>query len=335
MIIGLTYDLKDDYIARGFSAEHAAEFDSIETIEALESAIHANGHEMVRIGNIHDLVTALAAGQSWDLVFNICEGVSGISRESQVPALLEAYDIPYTFSAPEVLSITMDKSLAKTVVRDVGIPTAPWKVIRTPDDLEHASLTYPLFLKPLAEGSSKGISEHSFVQNIEDAKKEAAFFLSRFSQPVLAESYLPGREFTVGILGEGANASVIAVMEVNLDNQPDTFARSLANKDVDWTMPELFKLAYDPQAVRAGEIALASWKTIRGRDAGRVDLRCDANGVPNFMEVNPLPGLRPIYSDLPILSELAGIPHSDLIGHIITNAMRRYGLHHTPLKKKA
>jgi len=157
MRIGLTYDLREDYLAQGFSDEEAGEFDVIETIEAVEAAIRSHGHQVERIGGIKALVPALAAGRRWPLVWNMCEGVSGIAREAQVPALLEAYAIPCVFSSADVLVTAMDKALAKLVVATEEVPTPDFTVVRTARDLSGVRMRYPLFVKPLAEGTSKGV----------------------------------------------------------------------------------------------------------------------------------------------------------------------------------
>jgi D-alanine-D-alanine ligase len=204
MRIGMTYDLRDDYLAQGFTEEEAGEFDAPVTIDALEAAIRANGHDVVRIGSIRALVGALAAGETWDLVFNIAEGVSGIAREAQVPALLEAYGIPFTFSTADVLTVAMDKALAKLVVRQAGVLTPDFAVIRSARDLRAVDLPYPLFVKPLAEGTSKGVQETSKVADRAALTAKCLDVLKTYRQPALVETFLPGREFTVGLLGAGA-----------------------------------------------------------------------------------------------------------------------------------
>ncbi|HRK96917.1 MAG TPA: D-alanine--D-alanine ligase [Alphaproteobacteria bacterium] len=324
--VGFTYDLRDDYIMQGFSEEDAAEFDSKETIDSIEEALQANGYVVERIGNVKALVGALATGKRWDIVFNICEGVKGIGREAQVPSLLEAYDMPFVFSSPEMLIITTDKALAKGVLRDCGIATPAWQVIEDDKNLSVKGLEFPLFMKPVAEGSSKGISEHSVVKDEDAFKKSASYFLNKYNQPVLVETYLTGREFTVGILGSGDASRVIAVMEVSLEGQPDSFGRSFLNKDVDWTMPEIYCLPDDPVAQKAGVLALAAWRGLKGRDVGRVDVRCDEQGNPWILEINALPGLNRKKSDLPILAAKSGIDHTTLIGKIMGEAKKRYGL---------
>ena len=167
MIIGLTYDLRQEYLAAGYSEEQTAEFDRPDTIDAIEKALITMGHETRRIGNIKSLVQRLAAGERWDMVFNICEGMYGLGREAQVPALLDAYQIPYTFSGPLILSISLDKALTKRVVRTMGVATPDFAVVTTPEDIAAVDLPFPLFAKPLAEGTGLGIDAKSKIDSPE------------------------------------------------------------------------------------------------------------------------------------------------------------------------
>jgi len=197
MRIGITYDLRDDYIAAGFGEEETVEFDCQETIQAIEKALDGLGYETDRIGNIKHLATRLAKGDRWDMVFNIAEGLAGFSREAQVPALLEAYNIPYTFSDPLVLCLTLDKAMAKRIVQQLGIPTPDFFVAEEITDLATVNLPFPLFVKPVAEGTSKGITEASKIINRNDLLSMCTRSLLEYRQPVLIETFLPGREFTV------------------------------------------------------------------------------------------------------------------------------------------
>lgn len=323
MRIGLTYDLKDDYLMLGFSDEEAGEFDALATIEAIEAAICANGHQVERIGSIKALVAALAAGQRWDLVFNVAEGVSGIAREAQVPALLEAYDIPFTFSTADVLTVAMDKALAKLVVRQAGIATPEFAVVRTARDLQAVRLPFPLFVKPLAEGTSKGVQETSKVGDRQGLAQKCLEVLRTYRQPALVEAYLPGREFTVGLIGAGAAARVIGVAEVTFKPGGDPSAYSYRNK---MDAYDVLTLATDAVAAEAGAVALAAWRALGGRDAGRIDIRCDGDGRPAFIEANPLAGLRPDWSELTVLAQQAGLPYVELIGAILAEAAPRVAL---------
>ncbi|MDD4646367.1 MAG: hypothetical protein PHY99_10315 [Bacteroidales bacterium] len=322
MIIALTYDLREDYLAMGFSEEDAAEFDVNETIEGIENALHQLGYQTERVGHLRLLMAALLAGRRWDLVFNICEGFYGIGREAQVPALLDAFNIPYVFSNPLVLSLTLEKGMTKRIIRDAGIPTADFTVVATPEDIAGVTLPYPLFVKPVAEGTGKGISGESIIRNREDLNSRCRFLLDRFHQPVLVETYLDGREFTVGITGTGAEASVTGVMEVLLTSKAEQGVYSYTNKE-EWRERCQYTLAGGEIAAACEKVARASWNALHCEDGGRVDLRCDSLGIPNFIEVNPLAGLNPTYSDLPMLSRMNGISYVELIQRIMHSAIKK------------
>ncbi len=189
MKIGLTYDLKDDYLKEGYGAEEVAEFDKIETIEEIENALHENRFETERIGNLKALVQKLADKQRWEMVFNIAEGMFGIGREAQVPALLDAYEIPYTFSDPLVLGLSLHKGMTKMVLRDNGIKTPDFYIVKREKDIENINLPFPLFAKPLAEGTGKGIDQLSKISNFDELKKRCIKLLEKFRQPVLVETF--------------------------------------------------------------------------------------------------------------------------------------------------
>ncbi|MBU2551487.1 MAG: D-alanine--D-alanine ligase, partial [Proteobacteria bacterium] len=208
MRIGLTYDLREEYLKLGFGEEETAEFDQPRTVEAIESALQDLGHETERIGRLGCLVERLAAGRRWDMVFNIAEGLRGYAREAQVPAILEAYDIPCTFSDALVLALTLHKGLTKRVVRDLGLPTPDFVVVESMADIEAVDLPYPLFAKPVAEGTGKGVTPASRIEGPDQLGSACARLLAKFRQPVLVETFLPGREFTVGLLGTGEDAEV-------------------------------------------------------------------------------------------------------------------------------
>ncbi len=325
MLVGFTYDLRDDYLAEGLSHEETAEFDRLDTIEAIEAALKGLGHRVERIGNVKALVRALAAAKRWDMVFNIAEGLRGVGREAQVPALLDAYDIPYTFSDPLVMAMTLHKGVTKQVVRDRGVPTAAFAVIECAADVDRVDLPYPLFVKPVAEGTGRGISGKSKVGSKAELKQRAAEILSTYRQPALVETFLGGREFTVGIIGAGAAAHAIGTLEVRLLETAESDAYGYANKE-EYDTRVAYTLVKDAQAKRAADIALDAWRALGCRDGGRVDLRADDKGVPHFLEVNPLAGLNPVRSDLPILARATGISFERLIGMIMEAAtVRSFG----------
>ncbi|NLA75806.1 MAG: D-alanine--D-alanine ligase [Deltaproteobacteria bacterium] len=324
MKVGLTYDLKEYYLAHGMSREDAAEFDTPDTIEGIEEALKNLGFETDRIGNIFELTERLVSGDRWDMVFNIAEGVRGFGREAQVPALLEAYDIPYTFSDPLVLSVALHKGMTKHILRDIGVPTPDFQVINTLTDLDKCTMAFPLFAKPVAEGTGKGIGPDSKIKDKKGLYDTCGWILDTFKQPALLESFLPGREFTVGITGTREKASCAGVIEVILHKdkgaEPDSY--SYANKQYFETRVE-YRAVNDPEALSAVETSLAAWRGLGCRDGGRIDLRSDENGVPMFLEVNPLAGLNPAISDLPILCGLNGISYQGLIKRIMASALER------------
>jgi D-alanine-D-alanine ligase len=322
--VGITYDLRQDYLALGFGEEETAEFDRPETIDAIDQALQQLGCRTDRIGHIRVLTERLAAGDRWDLVFNIAEGLRGFGREAQVPALLEAYEIPYTFSDPLVLSLTLHKGMTKRLIRDLGIPTPDFAIVETEADADAIDLPYPLFAKPVAEGTGKGISGSNRTESESELVEICARLLRLFKQPVLVETYMPGREFTVGITGTGTEAAAIGVIEVVLRKEAESHAYSYVNKQRFEELVE-YRLVNDPMAEMAKDVALAAYRGLGCRDAGRVDLRADHRGMPNFLEINPLAGLHPEHSDLPILNGLAGFTYLDLIRRIMESASMRLG----------
>ena len=323
MRIGLTYDLRADYLAMGMSEEESAEFDAEITIESLCKALSGLGYEPVRIGHIRALTERLAVGERWDAVFNICEGVQGYAREAQVPGLLEAYGIPAVFSDPLTLALTLDKGWTKRIVRSAGVPTADFAVIESPADIAAVNLPFPLFLKPIAEGSGKGVNERSRVGNASELRAVANELLSRFRQPVLVETYLAGREFTVGITGTGPDASALGVMEIRPTAKGTQSGYSYEDKE-HWEERITLHLMDDAEARAAADVALAAWRALRCRDGGRVDIRNDAAGKPHFLEVNPLAGLNPHHSDLCFLAEFKGLTYQELIGLIMDSFLKRH-----------
>jgi D-alanine-D-alanine ligase len=322
MKVGITYDLKTEYLIMGYSKEEAAEFDSEDTINAIESVLQGLSYETDRIGSIRSLTGRLVSGDRWDLVFNIAEGLYGLSREAQVPVLLDAYSIPYTFSDPLTLCIALHKGMAKRIVRSLGIDTPDFAVVEHGSEISKVRLPYPLFAKPVAEGTSKGIGPQSKITTPEELSSTCLELLELYQQPVLVETFLPGREFTVGIVGTGEEAAILGVLEIILNSHADQGIYSYRNKEQYKTLVE-YRLANDTQAQRAAEVAMQVWKGLNCRDGGRVDLRMDGRGAMHFIEVNPLPGLHPVNSDLPILCGKLHIGYNELIGSIVRSALQR------------
>ena len=319
MKVGLTFDLRSWYIDRGYSMDETAEFDKQETVDAIENSIKLMGHETEPIGNTFQLIEALAAGKKWDLVFNIAEGLYGDGRESVVPAILDQYKIPYVFSGPVIMGLSLNKHIAKLVVSAAGVPVSPGILVSGLKDLDKYNLDYPLFVKPVSEGTGKGITAKSLVNSFEELKSMVEWILTEFNQPALVEEYLPGREFTVGIVGYGDDAVAIGGMEVICaDNLP--YSVEVKENYQDYCT---YKPLDDDIIDDCKSVALSAWKALDAVDAGRVDLKADRKGRICFIEANPLAGLNPVHSDLPILSRMYGIQYQTLMEMIMKAAIKR------------
>lgn len=321
MNIGITFDLRADYLRQGFSKEETAEFDVPETIDGIVAALQVLGHSTIRIGGIRELVDRLARGERWDLVFNYAEGMVGPGREAQVPALLDAFQIPYTFSDVTVMALALDKGLTKHVVRDLGIRTPPFAVLRDESDLSAVSLPFPLFAKPVGGGSSVGVSAASYVTSAVELQRVFTDLSERFRQPVIVESFMPGRDLTVGVIGTGADAHAIGVLEVLFSHHAEPHAYSYKNKQ-DWVGKVRYRVADDEAAVEASDMAIRIWRALGARDAGRLDFRCDSDGRPSFLEFNPLAGLHEV-SDLIVLADGVGLSREYVIEQVVASAVAR------------
>jgi D-alanine-D-alanine ligase len=321
MKIGITFDLRSWYIDRGYSMDETAEFDKQETIDAIDNSLKLMGFETEPIGNAFQLIEALAAGKRWDMVFNIAEGLYGDGRESVVPAILDQYRIPYVFSGPVIMGLSLNKHIAKLVVEAAGVPVSPGLLINDLNELNRCNLTYPLFVKPVSEGTGKGITAKSLVRDHIELRKMVEWIHTDFNQAALVEEYLPGREFTVGITGYGDDAMCIGGMEVICaDNLP----YSVEVKENYQEYCKYAKLGADIEE-ECKEVALKAWKALDAVDAGRVDLKADRNGRICFIEANPLAGLNPVHSDLPILARMYGIDYQTLMELIMKAALKRTG----------
>lgn len=338
MLIGLTYDLKQDYTALGYSAEDVGDLDSEETINAIEKALQDAGHQTEKIGGIKNLTASLANGKRWDLVFNICEGFFGPnSRESQVPALLDAYQIPYTFSDPLTLGVSLRKDFAKHLAKKCRVTTPEFFVVHSIDELKKLVTThkldhpktnkinYPLFAKPVAEGTSKGIGATSKITNTTQLYEVCEQLLNKFKQPILVENYCQGREYTAAILGTGKNAKYLGALEIIFLPQAEEHAYTFDNKQF-YTDRVRYELVTDKkinQLLKRKTKVL--WQAFEGKDVGRIDyIIDDTTNKINFLEINPIPGLNPVSSDLCILCNKLGITHQELIGKIVASAVKRY-----------
>ena len=307
------------------------EFDSPETIHALAGVLEGFGHEVELLGDGEPLVRRLLSGPRPDLVWNIAEGTGGgRSREARVPAVLEMFDIPYTGSDPLTLAATLDKDCAKRLVTLSGVSTPPWVLFRgnwTESRPALAKLNFPVFAKPAYEGSSKGILATSVLIDLEQLKHALATLFEAYRQPVLVEEFIDGDELTVGLVGNQP-PEVVGIMRV-LPQKPakGPFVYSLEVKR-DWQHQVHYECPArlspnDSEAVAAA--ALACWHALGCRDVSRFDFRL-RDGVPYFLETNPLPGLSPISGDLVLMSGRVGIEYPELISRILQAALERLNL---------
>jgi D-alanine-D-alanine ligase len=329
-VVGVMYNLKGDPPEEGEPPDLGAELDSESTVLAVASALKAYGHDVCLIEGNDTALMELRA-RSLDIVFNMCEGIRGESRESHIPAVLEMLGIPYTGSGVLSLSVTLDKPMTKKVLAYHGIPTAKFRVFTSESDIDLEDLDYPVFVKPSHEGSSMGVSPSSFCAKPLELHREARRLLKAYGQPVLVEEFLPGREFTVGIIGN-KNPHVFPIMEINFDLIPEShgmlYSRQFKtdwSEEVYYSCPASMPLELE-EAVR--DIALRTFRVLECRDLSRVDIRLDKNGVPNVMEVNPLPGLIPGFSDYPRIAEKDGWSYEELINGVLGCALGRYNLFH-------
>jgi D-alanine-D-alanine ligase len=324
--VGFTYNVKRIKPTADASEDSQAEYDSPSTLQAIREAIASWGHEVVDLEANQELPGVLATANV-DLVFNIAEGFKGRNRESQVPALLELLDIPYTGSDPATLSIALDKALAKRIVRQHGIHTPNFQIMTSGKErLIKEFTTFPLIVKPVAEGSSKGVVSKSVCNSEAELREVVKEMVGKYQQPALVEEYVSGREFTVGLLGE-RRPKVLPPMEiVFLDKEDTTPIYSFQHK-LDWSD----RIRYDvPAKLDPGQLdklkaaGRAAFMALGCRDVARIDFRMDEKGRVYFIECNPLPGLTPDWSDLVLIAKGAGMDYRTLIGEILSGAIRRY-----------
>lgn len=329
MLIGLAFDLKNSISHDDkYPDDFLEEYDSPETIEGITSALKNMGHEVIQLGGGRDFLRNIQIRRP-DLVFNISEGLGTYrSREAQVPSVLEMLDIPYVGSDPLCLALSLDKSLSKKVALYEGIPTACWCVFKSEQELDLdklCTLRYPLFVKPLHEGSSKGVRLNSRIENEDEAERLIRQLLRDYRQPVIVEEFLDGDEITVGIIGNDPPV-VFGMMRILPRKRTDAFVYSLEVKR-NWKDMVEYECPVDlsEEIVRLiDNYALKIYEAIGCRDFARVDFKCDRYQRPYFLEINPLAGLNPLSSDLPIMAGKLGITYETLIYRILDSALKRY-----------
>jgi len=329
MIVGLSYDLKEDVsLGTGWPDDALEEYDSKETVEAIAHALEVQGHSVVFLGGGREFLTSIQR-QRVDFVFNIAEGLGNRrSREAQVPSVLEMLDIPYSGSDPQCLAICLDKPLTKKLVATAGVATPRWRVFTDVAQLKEENwdgFPFPVFVKPSHEGSSKGIRYRCQAQNVRQTIELAAELLSSYQQPVMVEEYINGDEITVGILGNSP-PRILGVMRILPRDRGTDFIYSLEVKRgwenlVEYECPARLNPGVLKKIVKS---SMSAFKVLGCRDIARIDFRVSSSGVPYFLEINPLPGLSPYNSDVPIIASKSGWTYDDLIAAIMDTALQRY-----------
>jgi len=326
-IVGLTYDLKSDYaFKKGDPPDANAEFDHPSTIEVIAAAIESQGFKVKKIGNVSRLLETIDK-LGVDIVFNISEGTTGRNRESQVPILLEMAGIPFVGADALTLALTLDKYMAKKIFVAEKIPTPKFFELKSIDGLVHTDhLKFPLIVKPRFEGSSKGLSENSRVENKEELKKQAEYIINAYKQPALVEEFISGQEFTVVVMGNNP-PEAMPIVQIKIDGRLKlndkfyTFARITSNR-LEYICPA--KISQELKN-RISELALKTYEAVECRDFGRVDFRVDNEGNVYVLEINPLPSLS-TEDVFPLVAEETGITYEKIIGNILKAASKRYTL---------
>jgi D-alanine-D-alanine ligase len=340
MRVGLTYNMK-----RGDTEEAQeppgsclndiqAEWDAPETIAAVQCAL-AERHEVILIDADRDAYAVLEKTRP-DIVFNIAEGASGPCREGFIPSILDHLKIPYTASDPLTLNICLDKSRTKEILAYHGLPISRFHVV-SENNFSFNSLHYPLMVKPLYEGSSIGIRNNSLVMTQQEMRERVLWLLNDYHEPALVEEFLPGREFTVPIIGNGTGARVLPIVEIVFGSLPQG-VNPIYSYEAKWIWDqssnplEIFECPArlsDELRSEIESLCLRAYHVLRCRDWCRIDVRLDASGRPNILELNPLPGILPKVEDnscFPKAARAAGMNYNQLINTVLDIACKRYGL---------
>lgn len=344
--VALLYNLKKNAPHEADEpADATAELDSEDTVQALQEALEAGGHEVIPLEGDVNLYPALQRLRGRiDIAFNICEGHWGDSRESQVPAILEMLGIPYTASKIMGHALSLDKAMAKRVWMSYGLPTAAFQVFERADEPLHPALSYPLFAKPVREGTAKGVDADAIIDDEGQLRQRVEWLIMTYRQPALVESYLPGREFTVGLLGNALAPGeeplseqydehgfhLFPVLEIDTspvaESERGIYTNLIKSKmplAINYLCPAKIELALEHELKH---LAVAAFLAIDGLDVSRVDFRLDDRGRPRILEINTLPGMNPEISDLCIMARAEGMAYTQLVNDILCLAARRYGL---------
>ena len=344
--IAVLANIKDESLPtpEGIPPDAFADFDHIETIDSIRAALETDGHQTVFIQADIDLPYALR-DEKPDICFNIAEGLGGDAREAQVPALLEMLKIPYTGSRVLANGISLDKTLTKRIWRDRRLPVAPFQEFNVGDEPLRTDLEFPLFVKPAREGTGMGVDMNAIVKNEAELRERAQYIINTYQQPALVETFLPGREFTVGILGradaklysrhpdwyerDGFHRFPILELDMTRSVTPMVYSKEAKSKEVGEEGAPGYVCPADVEPElekKLKHFALRAHLILSALDVSRTDIRLDKDGNPRVMEINTLPGLTPNYSDLCLQGAAEGIRYEDLILEILYLGASRWGM---------
>jgi len=332
MKITLTYNLKEKDETK--PADYFSEFDSEQTIDAITMALEKRGHQVLGVNVGHTDLFSYFRKKPADIVFNIAEGKSGKFRESEVPAILDLFNIPYTGSNTFSLALALNKALTKKLLRSENIPTPAFQVFFKGDEELNPHLNFPLMVKPNREGSAKGIDISNVVHTKDNLYDKVRQVMNIYKQEILVEEFIEGREITVGIL-ENGNVKILPILEIDFSSCKHTgeyfYSWRMKEYQGDVELGFLPRMHCPAQLDKETEdvVKRIAWKThqlVGCFDFSRTDIRLSKDNIPYVLEINPLPGLNPKESNFPLMAYAAGMNYDDLIGAILTNASERIGL---------
>jgi D-alanine-D-alanine ligase len=346
--IALVANLSDDFERNPDDPPDAgAEFDRQQTIEAIAAALETDGHHVHLVQGDYSLPEALLNIRP-HICFNIAEGMGGDGREAQVPALCELLGIPYTGSQVVANAVSLNKTMTKRIWQQQGLPTAPYYEFSSLEDVAHSELRFPVFAKPAREGTGMGINNQSIIYNHDELFARVNWLLNSYRQPILVEEFLPGREFTVGFIGNRGNPTFrrqpelydadgyhwFPILEIDTLSSvsPTIYGHDAKALDIGTEgAPNYLCPADIPESLRSRLIDLTrrAAEALEVRDVSRIDFRLGADGEPYLLEINTLPGLNPLLSDLCIMAQAEGISHQVLITEILYLAAERYQAHYS------
>jgi D-alanine-D-alanine ligase len=327
--IALTYNLKKKDTSK--PADYFSECDSEETINAIISALTSKGHSVEPLDVEYPNLLSYFRKQKVDIVFNIAEGKRGKFRESEVPALLDYLNIPYTGSNTFSLALALNKALTKKILKAENIPTPHFQVFSTGNEVLDADLRFPLIVKPNCEGSAKGINKSNVVHNETELRAQVATTINAYHQEALVEEFIEGKELTVGIL-ENGKTTILPILEIDFADCHKSgeyfyswrMKEFQGNADMGLTPSFHCPARLDPETRKAiEEVALKTHRAVGCFDISRTDIRLSKDNVPYVLEINPLPGLNPRESNFPMMAYAAGLKYEDLIEAIVLSASER------------